>query len=133
MKTIGVRTAARSQAVDITREVRIAVAESGVEEGWAEIFVPHTTAGVAINEAADPAVMEDLLAALDRMVPWEAGYRHGEGNAAAHVKAVLTGSTARVPVRGGRLHLGTWQGVFFLEFDGPRNRKADIFIHKIVS
>jgi secondary thiamine-phosphate synthase enzyme len=124
METISVKTSDHSQAKDITREVQEVVAGSGVRDGWCEVFVPHTTAAVAVNEAADPAVMQDILATLDKLVPWRGNYRHAEGNAAAHVKSVLIGSTVRLPVRGGRLSLGTWQGVFFMEFDGPRSRKA---------
>ena len=86
--------------------------------------MPHTTAAVTVNEAADPAVMQDVLTTLDKLVPWQDNYRHMEGNSAAHVKSVLTGSTLRLPVQGGRLSLGTWQGIFFMEYDGPRSRKA---------
>lgn len=121
---IAVRTQAHSEARDITRRVQEVVAASGVTEGWCEVFVPHTTAAVAVNEAADPAVMVDILATLDKLIPWRDGYHHAEGNAAAHVKSVLVGSTVRLPVSGGRLSLGTWQGVFFMEFDGPRSRKT---------
>jgi secondary thiamine-phosphate synthase enzyme len=124
MQTISVKTERRSQAVDITRQVQRAVADSGVREGWCEVFVPHTTAAVAVNESADPAVMADVLESLDRLAPWKAGYRHAEGNAAAHVKSVLTGPGVRLPVSGGALSLGTWQGVFFMEYDGPRSRRA---------
>jgi len=124
METLSVKTGAHSQAKDITREVQEVVAGSGVQEGWCEVFVPHTTAAVAINEAADPAVMQDILTTLDKLVPWRDNYRHAEGNSAAHVKSVLLGSTVRLPVKEGVLSLGTWQGVFFMEFDGPRNRKA---------
>lgn len=126
MHTISVKTTSHSQAVEITGQVQDAVQESGVRQGWCEVFVPHTTAGVIVNESADPTVMEDLLAALERMVPWQADYRHMEGNSAAHIKSVLVGSSVRLPVQDGRLVLGTWQGVFFMEFDGPRNRKAHI-------
>lgn len=124
MQSLSVKTSAHSQAMDITGQVAEVVAASGVDSGWCEVFVPHTTAAVAVNEAADPAVMADVLSTLDKLVPWRANYRHAEGNAAAHVKSVLTGSTVRLPVSGGRLSLGTWQGIFFLEFDGPRSRKA---------
>lgn len=124
MTSIGVRTSAHSQGVDITRQVAQVVADSGVREGWCEVFVPHTTAAVAVNEAADPDVIADIIDALDKLVPWRAGYRHAEGNSAAHVKSVLVGPTVRLPVKGGRLYLGTWQGVFFMEFDGPRDRKV---------
>jgi secondary thiamine-phosphate synthase enzyme len=129
MQTLAVKTSAHSQALDISRQVQEAVAKSGVQEGWCEVFNPHTTAGLAINESADPAVMEDVLNTLDKLVPWRAGYRHLEGNAAAHVKSVLVGSSLRLPVQGGRLSLGTWQGVFFMEFDGPRTRKVLIAVH----
>jgi secondary thiamine-phosphate synthase enzyme len=124
MQSINVKTSSHAQALDITRQVQAVVAESGVGEGWCEVFVPHTTAAVAINEAADPSVMEDVLNILDKLIPWQGGYRHLEGNSAAHAKSVLTGSTVRIPVHGGRLSLGTWQGIFFMEFDGPRSRKA---------
>lgn len=121
---IEVKTSAHSQAVNITSHLHQAVADSGVDDGWCVVYVFHTTAGVAVNEAADPAVMEDVLATLDRLVPWNGPYRHAEGNSAAHVKSILTGSTLHLPVSGGRLDLGTWQGVFFMEFDGPRTRRA---------
>jgi secondary thiamine-phosphate synthase enzyme len=124
MQTISVKTDTHSQAKNITHQVQEVVAGSGVQEGWCEVFVPHTTAAVSINEAADPAVMQDILTTLDKLAPWKDNYRHAEGNSAAHVKSVLLGSTVRLPVSGGRLNLGTWQGVFFMEFDGPRSRKA---------
>jgi secondary thiamine-phosphate synthase enzyme len=124
MISIGVNTSAHSQGVDITRQVAGVVQDSGVDEGWCEVFVPHTTAAVAVNEAADPDVISDIINTLDKLVPWQGGYRHAEGNSAAHVKSVLLGSTVRLPVSGGRLALGTWQGIFFMEFDGPRSRKV---------
>ncbi len=124
MQSFSVKTSAHSQALDITSRVQEVVAGSGVARGWCEVFVPHTTAAVAVNEAADPAVMQDILDTLDKLVPWRAGYRHLEGNAAAHVKSVLTGSSLRLPVEGGRLALGTWQGIFFMEYDGPRTRRV---------
>ncbi|BEQ13068.1 secondary thiamine-phosphate synthase enzyme YjbQ [Desulfoferula mesophila] len=124
MTGIEVQTSAHTQGVDITRQVAGVVQAAGVREGWCEVFVPHTTAAVAVNEAADPDVIADIIDALDKLVPWQGGYRHAEGNSAAHVKSVLVGSTVRLPVQGGRLALGTWQGIFFMEFDGPRRRKA---------
>ena len=128
-KTISVRTASRDQFVDITDEVSEAVAESGVDDGVATVFVPHTTAGVTINENADPSVVTDLLAALDQAVPWRQGfYRHSEGNSAAHVKSSLMGCSLQVLISGGRLLLGTWQGIYFCEFDGPRSRQAVIAV-----
>jgi len=110
--------------IDITGEVRRIVRESGVREGVCRVFVPHTTAAVTINENADPDVPRDLLAALDRIVPWNDGYRHGEGNAAAHVKSSLFGASESVFVEEGDLVLGTWQALFFCEFDGPRTRRV---------
>lgn len=128
-KTIDVRTGSRDEMVDITAEVASAVGESGVADGMATVYVPHTTAGVTINENADPSVVHDMLAALDQAVPWRQGfYRHGEGNSAAHVKSSLVGCSARVLVGTGRLVLGTWQGIYFCEFDGPRSRRAIIAV-----
>ena len=126
MQMLEIATNSRSQALDITGLVQEAVRTSGVGEGWAVVYVPHTTAGVAVNEAADPDVMADVLMTLERLVPWQAGYRHAEGNSAAHVKSILVGSNVRAPVSGGRLLLGTWQGIFFMEFDGPRRRTVRV-------
>lgn len=122
MKELTVSTRSRTQFVPITDAVRAAVRELGVREGTVTVFVPHTTAGVTINENADPDVVADMAMVLDRMVPWSAGYAHDEGNSAAHVKASLMGSSVRVIVEAGRLQLGTWQGIYFCEFDGPRTR-----------
>lgn len=124
MEQIEVRTPAHSCLVEITAQVQRVVQRSGVKEGICYVFVPHTTAGVTINEAADPSVQEDMLNALERAVPWRASYRHLEGNAAAHVKASLMGSSVAVFVEGGLLRLGTWQGIYLAEFDGPRHRKV---------
>jgi secondary thiamine-phosphate synthase enzyme len=110
--------------VDITKEIGKAVSEEGVEGGICHLFVPHTTAGITINEGADPSVQRDILEQLDRTIPWESGYHHTEGNAAAHIKAVLVGSHAMVFIRGKELCLGTWQSVFLCEFDGPRQREV---------
>lgn len=115
--------------VDITSQVTAAVTDSGIDEGVATVFVPHTTAGVTINENADPDVVSDVLAALDVAVPWRQGfYRHNEGNSAAHVKSSMMGCSAAVLVRDGRLVLGTWQAIYFCEFDGPRSRKAIVAV-----
>ena len=122
MKTLNVSTHQRTEFVDITAEVAKAVAALGIKDGMVTVFVPHTTAGVTINENADPDVTADMAAALDRIVPWSAGYRHGEGNSAAHMKASLVGSSVSIFVEGGRLQLGTWQAIYFCEFDGPRSR-----------
>jgi secondary thiamine-phosphate synthase enzyme len=124
MKEINVSTRSRSQFVNITSQVAKAVAEMGVKDGVVTVFVPHTTAGVTINENADPDVTADMSDALDRMVPWEAGYRHGEGNSAAHVKASMMGSSVQVILEKGQLQLGTWQSIYFCEFDGPRSRNV---------
>lgn len=114
--------------VDITRDVAGVVAGSGVVSGYALVYCPHTTAGLTINECADPDVRADILAGLGRLVPRGGGWRHAEGNADAHIKASLMGASVRVPVRRGALALGTWQGIFFCEFDGPRHRSVDVTI-----
>jgi secondary thiamine-phosphate synthase enzyme len=124
MKTLDIRTNAREEMVDLTPEIEASIAASGVADGLCTVFVPHTTAGVTINENADPEVREDLLTALRRAVPDGVPYRHGEGNSPAHVTASLVGSSVTVIIEGGRLRLGTWQGVQLCEFDGPRTRKV---------
>ncbi len=128
-KKIDVKTGDRDQMVDITDQVRRAVSESGISDGMVHVYVPHTTAGATRNENADPSVVHDILAALDASVPWrQRFYRHGEGNSAAHVKSSLVGCSAAAPVIGGRVALGTWQGFYFCEFDGPRCRHAIIIV-----
>jgi len=122
MISFTVKTSARFEMIDITSRVAAKVRESGIEQGLCHIFVPHTTAAVTINENADPDVPRDILAALDRMVPFSADYRHTEGNAAAHVKASLFGASQTVLIESGNLILGTWQALFLCEFDGPRTR-----------
>ena len=124
MKKICVNTRQRTEFVNISAEVQKAATEAGMKDGVLTVFVPHTTAGVTINENADPDVTADIAVALDRMIPWTVGYKHSEGNSAAHVKASLMGSSVRVPVEDGKLRLGTWQCVYFCEFDGPRRREA---------
>ena len=124
MNRISVRTRNRNDMVDITQDVRSAVRSSGVREGICTVFVPHTTAGVTINEHADPDVASDMIHALDTLVPWDDSYAHVEGNSAAHVKCTLTGSSVTVIVEDGEPQLGTWQGIFFCEYDGPRNRQV---------
>ncbi|SRR5450759_3799370 len=126
MQSFNVKTSARNDFKDITREVMQAVAATGVSEGICVVYVPHTTAGVTINENADPAVRVDIEGALDRIIPWNGPYKHSEGNSAAHVKASLMGFSATIPVRGGMLVLGTWQGIYFCEFDGPRTRTVHV-------
>jgi len=122
--TFTIRTTRRDEMVDITRKVAEVVGRAGLANGACVVFVPHTTAGVTINEHADPAVARDILTALDGMVPWDGPYVHDEGNSAAHVKATLTGSSVTALVEDGRLSLGTWQGVFLCEYDGPRTREV---------
>ena len=119
---LAVRSGKRADAINITDRVQQVVRESGIETGLCQVYVPHTTAGVFINENADPDALSDILQRLEALVPWENGYRHAEGNAAAHIKATLVGSSQSVPVRQGRLALGRWQGIFFADFDGPRER-----------
>ncbi len=130
IKEFSVRTRLRAEFVNITQQVQAAAEEMGVDEGLLTIFVPHTTAGVTINENADPDVTSDILGALDRLVPWNGPYRHSEGNTAAHLKASLMGFSAQAPVQKGQLLLGIWQGVYFCEFDGPRNRTVRVVAAK---
>lgn len=129
MKTISVKTTKRCEMVNITREVQRFVTESGTSSGAAYIFVPHTTAGVTINENADPDVVRDLLFALERAVP-DAGFTHSEGNSDAHTKTLMTGTSASVIIENSGLMLGTWQSIYFCEYDGPRQRKVYIKIIK---
>jgi secondary thiamine-phosphate synthase enzyme len=124
MDIIEIRTRAKEEFVDLTAEVGRVVAASGVASGVCVVTVPHTTAGVTVNENADPDVRADLLMTLRRIVPDTLPYAHAEGNSPAHIRAALVGSSATLIVEGGRLQLGTWQGVFFCEFDGPRPRKV---------
>jgi secondary thiamine-phosphate synthase enzyme len=124
IKEIRVSTQKRSQMLDITGLVNQRIKESGVNNGICCVFVPHTTAGITINENADPDVVSDILRETDKMVPWDDGYRHIEGNSAAHIKASMMGFSQVIFIESGRLVLGTWQGIYFCEFDGPRNRKV---------
>jgi secondary thiamine-phosphate synthase enzyme len=123
-----VRSAKRADAIEITDRVQHVVRESGIETGLCQVYVPHTTAGVFINENADPDALRDILDTLEGLVPWENGYRHAEGHAAAHIKASLVGTSQSVPVRNGRLALGRWQGIFFADFDGPRERHVQVTV-----
>ena len=124
MHEFTVKTHRHTEFVTIDRQVQNAVDESGVQQGVVHVFIPHTTAGITINENADPDVKEDMELILERVAPWEGGYAHMEGNAAAHVKASMMGFTATVLIDGGRIQLGTWQSIYFSEFDGPRTRKV---------
>ena len=120
---IQVSSKERAEFVDITSEVQGCDQKSGVQNGVCVLSVPHTTAGLAVNENWDPSVKVDILAVFDRLVPWQANYRHTEGNAAAHIKSCLVGTSEMLLVEAGQLVLGTWQGIFFAEFDGPRRRR----------
>ena len=126
MKIIHVKTKRRTQLVDITNEVQRVVSASGVETGTCLMYVPHTTAGILINEHADPDVASDAEGALDRLIPFEGPYRHAEGNSDSHVKTMLSGMNQFVFVQEGKLALGRWQGIFLAEFDGPRERQLYI-------
>lgn len=123
MKLFTIKTNKRTEFINIDRYIRETLKESNVKEGIVCVYIPHTTAGITINENADPDVITDLEETLEKLVPWKGNYRHVEGNAPAHVKASLVGSSVHLIVSGGELVLGTWQSVFFCEFDGPRTRK----------
>lgn len=122
IQRVDIKTHARVEFQDVTARVGDIVAESGVKSGVCYVFVPHTTAGVTVNEHADPSVVEDIAAQLDKMVPQHQNYRHREGNSPAHIKAAIIGDSETLFIEDGKLVLGTWQGIFFSEFDGPRNR-----------
>lgn len=126
MKEINIRTKAPVEMVDITASVRKAVTDENVQSGYCIVFTPHTTAAVTINENADPDVCRDIICALEKAVPQSPHFRHGEGNSPAHVKSSLLGASEIVLIENGRLVLGTWQAVFFCEFDGPRSRRVII-------
>jgi secondary thiamine-phosphate synthase enzyme len=128
MQSFELETPGRAAFVDVTAQVATAARAAGALEGVVVVSVPHTTAGITINENADPSVRADLLMALDRLVPATLPFTHAEGNADAHVKASLMGGSVQVPLTGGRLKLGTWQGVYFCEFDGPRRRRVDVVV-----
>ncbi|MBI5062784.1 MAG: YjbQ family protein [Desulfatitalea sp.] len=123
-----IKTHAQTEMIDVTTQVQKLLAEHGILEGLCMLYVPHTTAAVTINESADPSVAQDILMVLNQMVPWKAAYRHAEGNSPAHVKASLMGASQLIRIENGRLALGTWQGIFFCEFDGPRTRTMDVTI-----
>jgi len=126
METISVKTNRRREMLDVTHKVKAAVADAGIENGLVIAYVPHTTAGVTINENADPDVPRDILAHLEKLVPENGGFRHSEGNSDAHIQSSLVGSSVTVILESGRLVLGTWQSIFFCEFDGPRSRKLHV-------
>ena len=123
LKEITIKTNTQTQILDITAQAQKIVEESGITEGLCCVFIPHTTAGVTINENADPSVKQDILMELNKVIPFRDNYSHLEGNSAAHIKASIIGSSVNIPVKNNNLLLGTWQGICFCEFDGPRTRK----------
>jgi len=125
---VDIKTSSRVEFQDITRKVRDIISSSGVKSGICYVFVPHTTAGIVVNEHADPSVVEDIAAQLDKMVPQHGNYRHLEGNSPAHIKASMLGDSETLFIDDGQVVLGTWQGIFFCEFDGPRNRHVMVKI-----
>jgi secondary thiamine-phosphate synthase enzyme len=126
VRTLTIETRGRTEFVPLAARLRVEAAELLSGDGLLHLYVPHTTAGICVNEGYDPDVMSDVGRVLERLVPWKADYRHAEGNAAAHVKAALLGHAATVPVRSGALALGRWQEIFFCEFDGPRTRQVEL-------
>jgi len=128
LKTINIRTKAKNEFVDITQDIHDTVSESNAKTGMCYVYAPHTTAGITINEGADPSVIKDIQATLNRLVPVDSTYSHAEGNSDAHIKSLLTGLSEVIVIENGRLILGTWQSIFFCEFDGPRNRRVIVKI-----
>jgi len=128
VRVLDVKTSRRTQLVDVTSAVQRVVTESGVASGLCHLYIPHTTAGVTINENADPDVPRDIEATLDKLVPKDAGYKHFEGNADSHIKSTLVGVSQSIEIADGRLSLGRWQAIFFCEFDGPRARQLRVKI-----
>lgn len=128
VRYLNVRTSKRTEFVDIIQDIQALIDDSGIKEGVCYVYVPHTTAAVTINEGADPSVKRDILMMLERLVPERAGYAHMEGNSDAHIKSSLIGASEVIIIEGGRLELGTWQSVFFCEFDGPRHRRVVVKI-----
>ena len=124
MLSISLSTGEKTELIDITRLVDEEVRKSGVQEGLIMVYCPHTTGAVTINEGADPAVKSDILMVLNKIVPWKEAYRHNEGNSPAHLKSTLVGCSELVAIEGGRMVLGTWQSIYFCEFDGPRSRRV---------
>ena len=127
---LSIKTTKKTEMIDITSMITNAVKSSGIKEGLCMLFVPHTTAAITVNESADPSVKSDILMILNRIVPWEADYRHLEGNSPAHIKSTLVGVSEQLAIEKGGLVLGTWQGIFFCEFDGPRTRKIILKIYE---
>lgn len=124
LQTISVRSHNHTEFIRLDSEIQNIVSESGVKNGLCVIFAPHTTAAITINENADPDVVRDIIAETEKVIPWQDGYRHMEGNSAAHIKSSLFGASETILIQNGRLKLGTWQSIYFCEFDGPRHRKV---------
>lgn len=127
-KKFRLKTTEHSQMIDITGDIDDLLWHMDISRGFVNVYIPHTTAGVTINENADPDVKRDMLKELDKIVPWDDGYRHAEGNSAAHIKASMMGFSVRIPVEHGKMILGTWQGIYFMEFDGPRTRNYTVTV-----
>jgi secondary thiamine-phosphate synthase enzyme len=125
-----VKTREKTEFIDITNIVQQQITSDGIQNGCCMLFVPHTTAGITINENADPSVKSDILNVLNTVIPWQADYGHLEGNSPAHIKSTLVGASELIAIEGGKLVLGTWQGIFFCEFDGPRTRSINIHFLK---
>ncbi|MCP3874136.1 MAG: YjbQ family protein [Desulfobacteraceae bacterium] len=125
---ISVKTNARTQMIDITSQVQKVVKDSGIKNGLVHVYSMHTTAAITINENADPAVEKDILNTINKVIPWDDHFKHVEGNSAAHIKVSLFGPSEIIPLENSALVLGTWQGIYFCEFDGPRNRRVNIKI-----
>ena len=121
-----VKSGKQTELIDITAKIQDAVLSADIGQGLCMLYVPHTTAAITINESADPSVKEDILMIIDQIIPWKAGYRHLEGNSPAHIKSTLVGASELIAIANHRLVLGTWQGIFFCEFDGPRTRKVHV-------
>ena len=121
-----VKTKSRTELVDITSQVQALIQQHDIRDGLCFLYVPHTTAAITINESADPSVKADILMVLNQVIPWQADYRHMEGNSPAHIKSSLIGASELIAIENKRLVLGTWQGIFFCEFDGPRTRKVHL-------
>ena len=125
-----VKSRTRTELIDITSKIQDMVMSAGIGQGLCMLYVPHTTAAITINESADPSVKDDILMIINRIIPWEAEYRHLEGNSPAHIKSTIVGPSELIAIDNNQLVLGTWQGIFFCEFDGPRTRKVQVRIIK---
>jgi secondary thiamine-phosphate synthase enzyme len=128
LKTLNIKSRSKTEFIDITDEMHQAIHESGVKSGACYMYVPHTTAGLTINEGADPSVKRDILATLNKLIPFEGDYQHMEGNSAAHIKSTIVGVSSMILIEDGKALLGTWQSVYFCEFDGPRHRRVIVKI-----